>query len=37
MSYIENEDYEEMEYEIENIKKEENEKILELNCNLEVW
>nr|DAF14847.1 MAG TPA: hypothetical protein [Caudoviricetes sp.] len=36
MSYIENEDYEEMEYEIENIKKEENEKILELNCNLEV-
>lgn len=36
MSYCEDEDYVEMEYEIENIKKEENEKILELKCDVEV-
>lgn len=36
MSYYEDENYEEPEYEIENIKKEEKENILELNCDLEV-
>lgn len=36
MSYYEDEDYEELEYEIENTKKEEEGNILQLSCDLEV-